>query len=342
MAALVEVTRGNWVESWHEGAIAISDPNGHLLKSIGDVDRPIYPRSAIKALQALPLIESGAADDYNLSSEALSIACASHNGEKIHADTASAMLTACGLGADALECGAQSPNFEKDQALLHKADREPTALHNNCSGKHAGFLCFAQKAGFDHHGYVHVDHPVQREIRAVLADMTEAHFGPDHNIDQCGIDGCSIPTYAIPLRNLAHAFAKFGAGLGMEPLRADAARRLRAAVAEAPYMVAGHDRYCTNVMELLGERAFIKVGAEGVYCASLPELGLGIALKCWDGAFRGAEIMMGAIIDALLPMSEAEHEAFGQFRKFELKNRNGIHVGDVRPAKALIRALKDR
>lgn len=340
MAALVEVTRGNWVESWHDGAIAIVDSNGAIVSQIGDIERSVFPRSAIKGLQALPLIESGAADAYSLPEEALSIACASHNGEEVHAKTSAAMLKACGLDNDALECGAQSPNFEVDQAHLIRAGQEPSALHNNCSGKHAGFLCFAEKAGFDHHGYVKPEHEVQREIRAVLEDLAEAKNLGEGAMNLCGTDGCSIPTYALPLKNWALAFAKFASGKGMQPERAKASERLRKAVAKAPYMVAGHDRYCTGIMEIFAERAFVKVGAEGVFCAALPELGFGVALKCWDGSFRAAEMMMTGVLQALLPMSEEEEQALADYQVVQMKNWNGIHVGDIRLADGVVQQLR--
>ena len=284
MVVLVEVTRGMRVESWHMGAIAVVDAAGELVSSIGDIESPTYPRSAIKGLQALPLVESGAVDAFNLPDRAVSIACASHNGEAVHVETVTSMLAACGLDVDALECGAQSPRFEEDQAILHLAGAKPSAVHNNCSGKHAGFLCFSQKAGFDHHGYVAPNHPVQREVRAVLQQMTGSSLEGEAKRDLCGIDGCSIPTYAIPLKNLAHAFARFGTGTDLSPERSTAAERIRKAVAREPYMVAGKERFCTGIMEIFGERAFVKTGAEGVFCASLPEQGIGVALKCWDGA----------------------------------------------------------
>lgn len=342
MAALVEVTRGNWVESWHDGAIAIVDSSGKIVRQIGDVERPVFPRSAIKGLQALPLIESGAADAYALSQDELSIACASHNGEDAHAQTSQRMLHACGLDSHALECGAQSPKYERDQAKLHIAGCEPTALHNNCSGKHAGFLCFSQQAGFDHHGYVKPEHAVQREIRAVLEDMTGIASLGEGSMDLCGTDGCSIPTYALPLTHWAYAFAKFATGQGLAPERAKAAKRLRQAVAKAPYMVAGHDRFCTGIMEIFAERAFVKVGAEGVFCAALPELGFGVALKCWDGSFRAAEMMMAGILQALLPMNDQEKAAFEAYRLIHMKNWNGIHVGDIRLAEGVLERLQGK
>ncbi|WP_319533692.1 asparaginase [uncultured Cohaesibacter sp.] len=342
MAVLVEVTRGMRVESWHIGAVAVVDATGNLVSSIGDIDSPVFPRSAIKGLQALPLVESGAAKTYELADEHLAIACASHNGEPEHVKTVSSMLAACGLDESHLECGAQSPRLEADQARLHKADLAPTAIHNNCSGKHAGFLCFAQKAGFAPKGYVRHNHPVQKEVRQVLEQMTGWSLQGEEGLDLCGTDGCSIPTYATPLRHLAQGFARFGTGLGLDASRAEAAAQIREAVARKPYMVAGKDRFCTAVMEIFGARAFVKTGAEGVFCASLPEQGLGVAIKCWDGASRASEVMLAAVLDAFLPMSEGEAVAMEHWRSPKLSNWNGIEVGDVRLVDGVLSHLMQR
>ena len=330
MAVLVEVTRAHRVESWHMGAIAVVDHEGNLVSAIGDIDAPVFPRSAIKGLQALPLVESGAAEAFGLSDEAIAIACASHNGEDAHVRVVESMLSACRLGEDALECGPQPPRLEADLARMVKAGLKPGAVHNNCSGKHAGFLCCAKHAGLAPRGYSHPDHPVQREWHNVLESMTGFALAGDEGMDLCGTDGCSIPTYAVPLKNLAHAFARFGSGADLPPARAEAARRIRKAVATAPYMVAGQDRFCTAIMEIFGERAFVKTGAEGVFCAALPDQGYGIALKCWDGAARASQVMMAAVLDAYLPMTEEEARAMNPWRSPRLHNWNGIHVGDIK------------
>ncbi len=167
-----------------------------------------------------------------------------------------------------------------------------------------------------------------REVTAAVDSMTgHALAGA-----ACGVDGCSIPTFAIPLRALALAFARFGTGHGLQPLRASAAARIRASVARSPFHVAGTERFDTLAMEALRERAFLKVGAEGVYCGSLPELGFGIALKCDDGATRAAEAMMAALLMRFLDLSDTERAAIAPLREQRLTNWNGIHVGDVRPA----------
>ena len=325
---LAEVLRGGMIESAHRGAVAVLDADGATVLALGDIDRPVFPRSAVKGLQALPLIESGAADRYGLTDAEIALACASHNGEPEHVATAEGMLRKAGLDPTALECGAQMPMRGGAQAPIILSGKKPTALHNNCSGKHAGFLCVACAGGVDPKGYVKADHPTMREVTAAVEGMTgHALAGAP-----CGVDGCSIPTFAIPLRALALAFARFGTGHGLEPQRAAAAARIRASVARSPFHVAGADRFDTIAMEALRERAFLKTGAEGVYCAALPELGFGIALKCDDGATRAAESMMATLLLRFLALSDTEQAVVAPLSRQRLTNWNGIHVGDVQPA----------
>jgi L-asparaginase II len=322
---LVEVLRGVLVESRHRGAIAVVDADGAAVLAIGDVTTPIFPRSAVKALQALPLVETGAADALGFGDEELALACASHSGEAGHVAGVMHMLAKAGLDAAALRCGAHWPMAQPALVALARAG-EPSALHNNCSGKHAGFLCVACAKGIDHADYWRPQHPVQREVRAALEDMT----GTTLSDDRCAIDGCSVPTWAIPLQNLAHAFAKFGTGISLAPERARAAARLRAACAQKPWYVAGTGRFCTEIMQLFGARVFVKTGAEGVYCGALPEQGLGIAIKCDDGAGRAAQAVMAAIIARFLPLGDAERAALMRFERPTLRNWNGFEIGTVR------------
>ena len=233
---LVEVTRGNRVESRHRGAIAVFDADGRSVFSAGNVDKAIYPRSAVKAIQALALIESGAADAFGYGKRELALAQASHGGEPAHVAIAAAMLHAAGLDEGALECGTQWPSHSATAAALGAAGENPSALHNNCSGKHAGFLAVARHSGFPIEGYVKPDHPVQRLIRDALESLT----GAAHHADDCGIDGCSIPTYAVPLTALAVGFASFGSGQGLAPERAAAARRLFDAAVAEPFFYRRH------------------------------------------------------------------------------------------------------
>ena len=323
---LAEVTRGNVVESRHRGAAIVVDADGGVVFSAGDVERPVFPRSAVKAIQGLPLIESGAADRYGLTAAEIALAVSSHSGEPLHAETSLGMLRKAGRDAGCLECGAHWPSNELVSRALAKSGAEPSALNNNCSGKHAGFVCLSCNIDEDPKGYVTAGHPVQQAVRGAL----EAVTGVAHSADRMGIDGCSIPSYAVPLSALALGFARFGTGRGFGPERAKAAARIRAAAAAHPFMVAGTGRYDTRLMGLLGARAFTKTGAEGVYCASLPELGYGIALKCDDGAGRAAEIALGALIARFLPMDDATQVAFAPLRETVLRNWNGIEVGRIR------------
>lgn len=339
---LVDVMRGGAVESQHRGALALVDGDGVLRLAIGDVERPVFPRSAVKWLQALPLVASGAADALALTDEELAIACASHNGEPAHARTAAAMLAKAGLDAEALECGAHWPGLDTAVRELAASGAPAGALHNNCSGKHAGFLCLAcarhGRAGLRGfvRGYVGPDHPVMREVTASLQLAT----GFDLSATARGTDGCSIPTYAIPLRHLATGFARAATGTGLPAEMAQAATRLRQAVARAPFMVAGSGRFDTRVMEALGERVFCKVGAEGVYCAALPGLGLGVAIKIDDGnTARAAEVVMAAVIEALLPLDGEDATLLRSLSEPTLRNWNGIEVGRLRATAALREAL---
>jgi L-asparaginase II len=292
--------------------------------------RVVYPRSAIKALQALPLVESGAADRYGFGAEELALACASHGGEPDHVATATRMLARAGLDASALKCGAHWPIHQASAQALARSGAVATALHNNCSGKHAGFLCLACALEADRRSYFEPGHRVQREVKATIENLAGTALGQD----VCAIDGCSVPTWAMPLAALARAFARFGTGHGLAPVRAQAAARLRAACAEKPWYVAGTGRFCTEIMQALGARLFVKTGAEGVFCAALPEQGLGIAIKCDDGASRAAEVVMAATIARFLN-SDVDRAALARFVRPSLRNWNGIVVGELRPTAAI-------
>ena len=345
---LVQAFRGAAVESFHRGAFVVVDGDRGLVASLGDIDRPVFPRSAIKLLQSLPLVESGAADRFRLNDDELALACASHNGEPAHARTAASMLAKAGLDESVLECGAHWPYHEAAAHALAAAGAAPGPLHNNCSGKHAGFVCLGchawqgtQSASSSERrprrdflaGYVGREHAVMREVEASVAAVT----GCDLSRAPVGIDGCSIPTYGIPLRALALGFARAATGVGMSPGRAVAAARLRRAVAKSPFMVGGTGRFDTRVMQALGERVFCKVGAEGVYCAAFPEAGLGVALKIDDGnTARACEVAMAALIQAFVPLPEgAQRTLIAELAEPVLRNWRGLEVGRLAPHQAL-------
>ena len=348
---LVEAMRGGQRESAHRGSIAIVDAGGSVVVSVGEIERPVFPRSAVKVLQALPLVESGAADALGLNDEELAIACASHNGEPAHTAVVTRMLAKAGLDTQALECGTHWPYRETVQRELAAAGVAPDARSNNCSGKHAGFLCVACRLAGDAdlrrfaRGYVAAEHPVMRHVTAAL----QATTGFDLASAPRGTDGCSIPTYAIPLRHLALAFARVGTGVGLGDGHARAAKRLRAAVAAHPFMVGGTDRFDTRVMDRLGERVFCKVGAEGVFCAAFPERGLGVAIKIDDGNnARACEVAMAATIEAFIALDDGERVVPAQLERrdpAQLERHRGRriagHAGAARSAPRVRRSPRD-
>lgn len=323
---LVEVTRGPKVESQHRGTIVVCDAKGSKVHEWGDGDAGVFPRSAIKAIQALPLIESGAADAFGFGDAELSMACASHSGEPDHIAMARSMLARAGVDEVCLECGGHWSSqawVMREQTKLY--DVTPPAICNNCSGKHAGFLCTAAHRGADPAGYVKPDHTIQRTINRTLQEVT----GAKHDDGICGTDGCSIPTYAIPLSAMATGFARMATGETLSADRAIAAKRLLKACMAAPFYMAGTGRFCTDYMTLGEGRLFAKTGAEGVFCAAIPELGLGIALKCDDGSTRASEAMMAAVAAHLLPKDDALQEPLAAMARKTLKNWNGIEVGEI-------------
>ena len=324
---LVEITRRPKVESIHRGAICVIDGDGKTVLEVGNTGQPVFPRSAVKSIQALPLIESGAADAWGFGDKELSFACASHSGEAEHIAMARSMLATAGLDETVLECAG---HWSSQQAvILEQAniyDSMPPAICNNCSGKHSGFVCTAAHMGVDPAGYVGRDHAVQRGINDALQDVT----GAAHDEDICGTDGCEIPTYAVPLRALANGFARMVTGNGLARERAKAASRLLNACMNQPFYMAGTKRFCTDVMILAEGRIFAKTGAEGVFCGAIPELGVGIALKCDDGSPRGSEAMMASLLARLLGENDPLHTPLSAMAAKPITTWGGNPVGETR------------
>jgi L-asparaginase II len=318
---IAEVTRGGIVESRHRGAFIICDTEGNVNLSAGDMAKPIFPRSAIKAFQCMPIIESGAADRFNLTDEEIALCCASHNGEPEHVRVARSILKKCGAPETDLECGAHAPSARKAFVELIRAGTEPSAIHNNCSGKHSGMLALAEHLGVPHFGYTAIDHVVQKSVASTI----ERLCGVDLGTAAIGIDGCSVPNWAIPLRQLAIGFARLA--------QADCAsgQRIVAAVRAHPFLIAGTNHFDTKVMQEV-PRLFIKVGAEGVYCGCIPHAGLGFALKIDDGASRGAQVAIASALSKLDCWTESERQALQLHAVETLSNWRRIEVGEIRAA----------
>jgi len=325
---VIEVMRGGAVESRHLVSAAVVDRAGRLRAGWGDIDAPVYPRSAVKPIQALPLVLSGAADACGLSPAELALAAGSHTGTPRHVEIADAMRERVGAALAEIGCGAQQPYDNAAHARLIGRGEAASVLHNNCIGKHLGMIATARHLGEPVEGYLAPEHPVQRRIHALL----EALGGAGLTGMPVDVDGCSAPTFALPLRALARAFARFGVPERLDPAIALACRRIAAAMIAEPIMVAGEGRLSTELIAATQGAVLLKEGAEGVIAGAVPRKGLGFALKVMDGAGRAADV---AALALLRYFGAIGHEAARRLRpRFEpeIRNWRGFAVGVVRPA----------
>jgi L-asparaginase II len=301
-AEMVELWRNGMLESTHRGHAVICDDTGAIVESWGDPGRIIFPRSSCKMLQALPLLESGAADAVGLTDAHIALSCASHQGAALHVNMADRWLKDLGLGEADLRCGSHEPYDREERDRLILAHEGPCQLHNNCSGKHSGFLTTTQhlKAGPE---YVELDHPLQRAIKAATEEVT----GEDSA--GYGIDGCSAPNFAMSVTGLARGMAAFAKARDTGSARERAMHRLTRSMAAHPDLVAGEGRACTELMRAMGGRVTIKTGAEAVFVAIVPERKLGVALKIEDGNPRASEAALVSILTRLGVLDAADPRA---------------------------------
>ncbi len=320
---MVELWRGGRLESHHAGHAVIWGEGG-LVEGWGDPAAIIYPRSSCKMIQALPLVESGAADAAGLTDRQLALSCASHQGAALHVEATGRWLAGLGMGEADLRCGSHEPYDRDERNRLIRSEEAPCQLHNNCSGKHCGFLTMTRhmKAGPE---YVELDHPLQRAIR----QATEEVCG--ETVAGYGIDGCSAPNFATSLAGLARAMQAFAAARDTGDARQRAMARLRDAMATHPEMVAGEGRACTELMRAMGGRVAIKTGAEAVFVAMIPEKKLGLALKIADGGTRAAEAAVVALL-VRLGVLEAAHPMAQKRLPGVQRNWRGLETGELRLA----------
>ncbi len=325
---MVEIWRGSLLESLHLGHAVVCDAAGQVVRAWGDPDAVIYPRSSAKMIQALPLMTSGAAAKYGLTSRQLALACASHNGAAIHTQGVSAWLDQLGLADDDFRCGAHMPKDRTARTALLTSGQSPCQAHNNCSGKHAGFLTLSQYLGAGP-DYVDPDHLVQQACLAAFEEAT------DQASPGFGIDGCSAPNYATTVTGLARAMAWFASAQDRSDRASQGAAGLVDAMMRHPELVAGEGRACTELMRAMRGRVAIKTGAEAVFVAMLPEQKLGIALKITDGATRASECAIAALLISL-GVLDADHPAAGKFANVPITNWRGVRCGTIRPAAELV------
>ncbi|WP_026074197.1 asparaginase [Brevibacillus massiliensis] len=328
MEKLVDVCRGGRVESSHYGHIAVVASDGKLLFSLGDPYRKTYARSSVKPLQAIPVVETGAADRYELSDADLSLCCASHSGEAQHTERVLAILGRAGIGEDALQCGTHIPHSQDAYQKLIAAGKKLTPLYSNCSGKHTGMLITAKHMGESLEDYYKPDHPVQQRILQVIAEMA------DYPIEQIemGTDGCGVPVHALPLERLAYAFARMAHPDDLGEKRANTANRITAAMMKHPEMVGGTGRFCTDFMKAARGRLFGKAGAESVYLIGDRQTGVGIAIKVEDGNGRAAYPTALETLRQLGLLDKSQLDELAHHYRPIVKNARQENVGELVPS----------
>jgi L-asparaginase II len=337
---LARVFRGPRVESSHRGSAAVVDERGALLASCGDASQPIYARSAAKPFQALPLLLAGGEKRFRLGDAEVALICASHGGEPRHAALAAQLLKKGGFTVDELECGAHLPMHDASARALIRAGRPPTALHNNCSGKHAGMLLACRLLGMPHAGYTDPGHPLQRRIRSLLA----LYGGVPESQIAVAVDGCNAPVFRLPLSALALAYARLTANAvpGEEKGAASARARIVRAIVRRPEMVAGAGRFTTDFVQAGRGRWIGKEGAEGVYAVALsPDRrgrSAGLAFKIEDGSARARDAVTLAILSRLDALPEDARRALAVYAEPALHNARGLDVGRIEADVPLTRA----
>ena len=322
---MVEATRGHHPESLHRGAAAVVDSLGHVIRSWGNIYEPVFGRSALKLIQALPLIESGAADAFNLTPQEIALACASHHGEEMHIRALEVWLQKLGKDERVLACGIHRPLYSLNTKKQHGFQENPSALQNACSGKHLGFITTALHRNEPLEEYLSREHPVQRRVEQALSELTSTDLGQAPH----GTDGCGIPAFAIPLYNMALAMARFGDSSHLHYPRQKAIQRILSAIEAYPEMIAGSDGFDTKVIQLTQGQVLCKMGVGGVEVGIIPSLGFGIALKIDDGSTKASELAFLAILRSLGSLDEDLYETM--IPRIPILTHKGKTVGFLQP-----------
>jgi len=334
---LVEVTRNGTVESQHFGAAVVCDVKGDVVQSWGDVERLVFPRSALKPMLAIHLIESGASDYYTLNNAELSLACSSHQGEQMHQNLVQSWLTRLGLTEDHLACGAVLPEDTESAHQILASGQQGCRIHHNCSGKHTGFLTTALHLDMPLNNYHQVEHPLQQLSLDILSDLA----GIDLKQYPMGIDGCGLPAPTMPLLQLGHATARFAKPVDLSDHRSQAIYRLHEAISNEPLYIAGHGSVVSELNEVTKGAVLAKTGAEGIVTAALPEQGLGIAVKIADGSDRARSVALLAILDHMGALSDDEKQQLQAHIAPKIVNSRGLEVGEIRSAESWLAGLGD-
>jgi len=325
---LVEVTRNGIVESQHFGSAVVCNTKGGVEESWGDINNLIFPRSALKPMLAIHLIESGASEKFSLGDAELSLACSSHQGEKIHQELVKSWLNRLGLSESDLACGAVLPEDTRSARKLIATGQDSCRIHHNCSGKHTGFLTMARHLNMPIKNYQQLEHPLQQLSLDTLSDLA----GINLKQNPVGVDGCGLPAPTMSLRGLAYAFARFAKPVGLSDERAHAIYRIHKAIINEPLYIAGHGTLVSELNEVAKGNVLAKTGAEGIITAALPKRGLGIAIKIADGSARARSIALLAILNHLDALSSEEKLKLQDHLSPIIVNSRGLAVGDIRQA----------
>ncbi|WNQ13428.1 asparaginase [Paenibacillus aurantius] len=326
--SLAIVKRGNQCESLHKGSAAVMDSRGTLLYHISDPEHVYFSRSTIKPIQAIPLLASGAAERFGFTDKEIAICCGSHDGQDMHTATIKEILKKLDLDSEALQCGIHPPYNKETANRLIREGKEPSPLHNNCSGKHTGMLAVCLHKGWDLGTYYHPDHPLQKWIASILAELS----GMDPEDLIAGTDGCGLPTYAMPLSRLALAYARLSDPSSVETDEYRAViPRIISAMTRYPSMIGGAKEFDTDMISLAQGRMICKVGAEGAYCIGLLDQGIGIAFDIDDGGTRAAYPAAVEILTQLGVLTEEERDKLEGYHKPQMTNHREEPIGAIEP-----------
>jgi L-asparaginase II len=317
--------RGGAVESVHAGVVVVANTKGEVVAGAGDPDTFAYFRSSAKPFQAIPLIESGAADRFGFTPAELALCCASHNAEPRHQDQVAAMLAKLGLDQAALQCGAPLPSDDGEKGRVLAGLKERSPLQCDCSGKHTGMLATSLHLGYPINNYLDPDHPLQQQIKSIIAEVCQVQTADL----RMATDGCSLPTFGAPLRAFATAFALLATP--QQP-HAEALNRLRSAMTAHPENVAGEGDLVTDLMRLSEGDVVAKTGAEGLLCMAIPDHGLGIAIRIADGSFRAHPVVAASVLEQLNLVGSSVIADVLDRHGPDIRNHNGRLVGEFRPA----------
>lgn len=332
---LVEVFRGGVLESFHRGVICVVNKDGEVIYSEGDIQQVCYPRSAMKLLQVLPLIELGGMEKFGFTLEEIAVMCGSHNAEPEHLRVVRSILQKIGLSEEHLHCGPQYPSSKKDADELIRTGNKPHDIHNNCSGKHAGMLALCKLLDVSHDDYLSPAHPVQKIIFDCCAEMYEY----DQNKMVTALDGCSAPIFSVPVYNQAISYKNLVHPAAFGDVRQKACAMVIEAVSTYPFMVAGSKRYCTDMMQITAPAVIGKTGAEGVFSMSFTEEKLGVCIKIDDGKMLPQYNVAQALLEASGKFDAAALQPLHAYKQNELKNFNKLVTGEINTRKNLFEGL---